>query len=106
MVKLKLVADPTFQAAVPIPIAGGKPVPVVFTFKHRTRAALDEWMKVMEGKSNLEYIMGMAEAWELEDAFTKENVELLLQNRLGAADAISFTYHNELYPAKLGNSAR
>jgi len=106
MAKLKLVANPTFKAKVGIPTAGGDPVEVEFTFKHRTKAALDQWMKDMTGKGNAEYILGFVEAWELEDALTKENIETLLENYMGASQAIIDVYFDELYPAKLGNSAR
>ena len=37
--KFSLVANPTFTRAVEIPVAGGKPATVEFTFKHRTRDA-------------------------------------------------------------------
>ena len=41
--------------------------------------------------------------WDLDDAFTVENVELLLQNYMGAALAIYRAYVDELVKAKAKN---
>jgi len=37
MAKIKLIPEPTFTAKVPVPVPGGKPVEVEFTFLHRKR---------------------------------------------------------------------
>lgn len=103
MSKLKLVANPTFQAAVPIPVAGGEDVKVLMTFKHRTTAALEEFIKTREGKTDTETFMDMVTAWDLEDEFNKDNVELLTQNYAGAAIATFTSYIDELFKAKVKN---
>ena len=103
MAKLTLKADPTFQSKVSIPVAGGDPVEVVFTFKHRTKSGLDEFIKSRAGVSDVDSFMDMVEGWELDDKFTKENVELLLENRIGTALATYRKYVDELVQAKLGN---
>lgn len=100
-VTFKLKADPTFEAAVPIPIPGSDPKKVKFTFKHRTKDELKEF--VTEERSDIDVVMNIAVGWELEPPFTRENVELLLQNYHGAATAISLTYMRELGGARLGN---
>ena len=104
MAKLTLVASPTFRAKVGIPVAGGESVPIEFIFRHRTRDALDEFIKSRHDKSDPESFMEIVEGWELEDAFTRENVELLLQNYIGAALAVYRAYVEELVQAKLKNS--
>jgi hypothetical protein len=103
MSKLKLVAAPTFKSKVPIPVAGGPPVEVEFVFRHRTKTALDEWIKSRADKSDAESFLEMVEGWELEDQFGKESVELLLENYVGAALATYRVYVDQLVQAKLKN---
>ncbi len=103
MAKLKLVASPTFKAKVGIPVAGGAPAEVEMTFKHRTKSALDEFIKSREDKSDAESFMAMVEGWDLEDAYTKENVDLLLENFIGAALAAYRVYVEELVGARTKN---
>ena len=47
--------------------------------------------------------MLMASGWELEEPFDEEHVEKLLDNYLGAFDAIQTTYLRELTEARTGN---
>jgi Domain of unknown function (DUF1789). len=104
MAKLKLIANPTFKAKVPIPVAGGESVGVEMTFKHRTKSGLEEWLKApREDKSDTDIFLEMVEAWDLEDPFNRENVELLLENYMGSAVATHRTYIDQLIQAKLGN---
>lgn len=104
MAKLKLIADPTFTAKVAIPVAGGDPVDVEMTFKHRTR---DEFMEHAKAsakyKDDTELVMSVAVGWGLDDAFNAANVKLLVQNHHGSAQAIASAYVNELTKARLGN---
>ena len=103
MAKLKLVAAPTFSHPVKIPMAGGAPVPVTMEFKHRTKKELDEFIKSRAEKTDTETVLEMVSSWELEDEYNKENVELLLENYIGAALAVYTTYIDQLVQAKLGN---
>jgi hypothetical protein len=41
--------------------------------------------------------------WELDEPFNDENIQLLLDNYLGAARSIVSTYYTELAAAKKGN---
>jgi hypothetical protein len=99
MAKLKLVANPTFKAKVEIPVAGGDPVPVEFIFKHRTKTALEEFVKTRTGKSDAESFMEMVEGWELDDPFNKESVELLCDNYIGAGLETYRVYLDQLMQA-------
>lgn len=101
--KLRLVADPTFKAKVGIPVAGGDEVPVVMTFKHRTKTQLDEFIGSRSGVSDYDTFMAMVEGWDLEEPFTPENVTLLLENYIGAAVSTLRTYIDELVKARVGN---
>jgi hypothetical protein len=103
MAKLALNAAPTFRAKVSIPVAGGPPVDVEMTFRHRTKTQLDEFVKSREGKTDTESFMEMVSAWDLEDPFSVESVSLLLENYIGAALAAYRKYLDELVQAKLGN---
>ena len=104
MAKLKLIANPTFTAKVAIPVAGGEAVDVEMTFKHRTRKELDEFIDSLASKTDdAEIFLEIVVGWELEDAFNRESVELLLQNYHGAAVATYTTYRDELRKAKLKN---
>ena len=103
MAKLALVAAPVFRALVPISVAGGAAVEVEFTFKHRTKTALDEFVKSRAKKQDAESVLAMAEGWELSDEFNAVNVELLLQNYIGAALAVYRVYIDQLVQARLGN---
>lgn len=103
MAKLSLKAAPTFKAKVGIPVAGGKAEPVEFTFKHRTKSALDEFIQSRTDKTDVDSLLDMVEAWDLADEFNRENVELLLENYAGAAVAAYRVYIDELIQAKAKN---
>lgn len=103
MAKLKLQPNPTFKASVGIPVAGGDPVSVEFTFRHRSRDDLQAFIDGSPKRSDVENIMDMATAWELSDAFTAESVQLLVQNYISAPLAIFQSYLDELVKARTGN---
>jgi hypothetical protein len=103
MAKLKLIANPTFKSKVGIPVAGGEPVEVEFTFKHRTKTALDEFIKSRADKSDTDTFMEMVEGWDLADEFNKNSVDLLLENYIGTALATYRVYVDQLIQSKLKN---
>jgi hypothetical protein len=103
MTTFSLKAAPTFKAKVSFPVPGGGFVPVELTFKHRTKAALNEFLKTREGKTDSESFAAMVTAWELEDEFTPANIALLLENSIGSALATYRTYIDELTKAREGN---
>ena len=103
MAKLSLAAAPTFQAKVSIPVPGGKPVSISFTFKGRSKDEFKEYMETLAELSDVEAIMDTASGWDLEDAFGEENVAKLLQAYIGAAKAIFEKYISEISGARLGN---
>ncbi|MBX9849593.1 MAG: phage tail assembly chaperone [Rhodocyclaceae bacterium] len=103
MPKLKLTPNPTFQKDVDIHVPGESPCQVKFTFKHRTRAQLDAFIKSRPEKSDIESVMEMAEGWDLEDEFGKASLEKLIENYVGSPMAIYTTYIDELVKAKAKN---
>lgn len=104
MAKFKLVANPTFKAKVGIPVAGGEHVEVEFTFKHRTKTALEEFIASREKQSDVDTFLEMVSGWDLADEFNKENVETLLENYIGAALETFRVYLDQLVQARLKNS--
>jgi hypothetical protein len=101
--KLSLTPAPTFRAKVEIPVAGGNPAPVEFTFKHRTKSALDKFMNSRTGASDVDSVMDMVEGWDLAEPFDRAGVEALLENYAGAALALYVGYVDELLQAKRKN---
>lgn len=110
--KLVLTANPTFKAIVGIPVPGQENnSPVEFVFKHRMKSDLQEWRDAMLEEMKVsgvsaDHVMSMASGWDLEEAFSAENVQLLLETYPGSGLAIYVKYNNELQDAKLGNSVR
>jgi hypothetical protein len=106
MAKIQLTASPTFSAPVPIPVPGTKPVDVSFTFKARTK---DQFRAFLDGlhtnpdREDADVLMDIAAGWELDDAWTRENVLQLTQSYIGSARAVIETYMAELTAARVKN---
>ena len=103
MPKLTLIAAPTFPAEVPIPIAGGDPISVSMTFKHRTKRELESFVKEREGKSDIDSFLDFVIGWELEDEFNRENIETLFEHHIGTPIVAFRTYLDQLYKAREKN---
>lgn len=104
MAAFSLVPDPTFKAKVDIPVPGKKPQKIEFTFKWRDA---DDFKTFMEGLGNYDSdtdaVLEFVTAWELADAFNRENVEQLVKNYIGSAKALIQAYISENAGARLGN---
>ena len=103
MPAIKLIANPTFEAEVLIPVHGGEDAPVKFVFKHRTKKELKKWQNDLKKKDDAVVILEIIESWEFDDDVTKEAAETLVENYSGAAVAILQVYLTELAQAKLKN---
>lgn len=103
MAKLSLKIDPTFPVTVTIPKAGTEAVQIKLVCKHRTKAQLDEFIKSRADKSDADSILDMATGWDLDDAFTAENIEQMCQNYIAAPLEIYREYVSELVKAKAKN---
>lgn len=101
--KLSLMAQPTFFADVPIPVAGKGEVKVKFEFKHRTRDELEAWLKSRGERTDVQAMLDMVKSWELDDEFNAENMTTLLQSYVGAARATIDTYIDHLIKGRSGN---
>lgn len=103
MPKFALKAEPTFTAKVAFPIAGRPAVEVLLTFKHRTKTALEAFLKTREAQTDVQSFLDMVVAWDLADEFTPANVEELLENHIGVAVASYLRYVEELTTQRRGN---
>lgn len=101
--KFTLAVSPTFKRDVSIPVPGDRPANINFTFKHKTRDELRDFVAGLEGREDLEVVLEVASAWGIDEAFEEDNVEILLQNYPGAALAIIDTYLKEVSGARKGN---
>lgn len=99
----KLKADPTFTIKVEFPVAGKPSVPVDVTFKHRTGKELDAWRQESEGRPAVDVFMECVIGWGLTEEFTRENVEILLDNHIGVQMAVYVAYITELTKHKEKN---
>jgi hypothetical protein len=101
--KFSLVPAPTFKAAVTIQVPGGKSVQVEFVFKHRSRDEFKEFVESMDGRKDVEILLDIASGWELEDAFGEKSLQQLVDNYMGAGQAVVQTYMAELTAARAKN---
>lgn len=103
MAKLSLEVSPTFPLTVTIPKAGAEPVMLKLTGRHRTKTQLDEFIKSRADKEDAASILDMATGWDLDDAFTLENIEMMCQNYIAAPLEIYRAYIDQLVGAKAKN---
>lgn len=104
MAKLTLKAKPTFKAKVAIPTPGEEEFdPVEFTFKHRTRDEMDEYLKSVNELKDAALIMSVASAWELADEFNEKNLNDFSQDYIMAPNAVFEKYLDELVKARTKN---
>ncbi|USE78906.1 phage tail assembly chaperone [Cupriavidus gilardii] len=114
----KINPNPTFTATVTIPVPGGKPEKLKLTFRHKSRDQAKDYFDriakeaaeaIESGKTDdvarerraLEEIVA---GWEdVDQPFSGDALEQLLQNYHGAATAILDTFTTELNLARRGN---
>lgn len=101
--KFSLTLAPTFRCKVGIPVPGEKSADVEFIFKGRSREAFKDFIESLKDREDADVVMDIASGWDLEDAFTKENVEILTGNYLGAAKAVIEAYLSELTTGRAKN---
>ncbi len=101
--RLKLQPAPTFKATVQIPVPGGKDEPVEFVFKFRNRDEIKKLIDGVDGQLWTDVILAVAENWDLSDPFTRESIDLLTTNYVGAGQAIFDTYVEQHTKARAKN---
>lgn len=110
--KLKLKQDATFKSVVPVVLPGGEAVDVTFEFKNRTREELKQFYADLAGADELDamdldqdtdFVMSYLVGWDIEEAFTRDNLKILLDNYpFVGADAVK-VYLREINGARTKN---
>lgn len=126
MAKIRIAQNPTFKAFVSVPIVGGEPEKIEFTFKYRDRLGLaalfDEWnLKRVEVRTTLgesptlseivaadteqqsQQIKDLVVGWGFDDKFDDKSIRALVTSCQGAAEAVVNAYQNAFNQARLGN---
>lgn len=126
MAKIRIAQNPTFKAFVSIPIVGGEPEKIEFTFKYRDRLGLaalfDEWnlkrdadrtalgesptlseIVAADTEQQSQQIKDLVVAWGFDDKFDDKSIRALVTSCQGAAEAVVNAYQNAFNQARLGN---
>lgn len=125
MSKIKLGQAPkTFKSKVSIPMIDGSDATIEMVFKYRTKtqygALVDDLMstaekaskskdKTIEGAfksaidNNVDFVLKIAEGWDLDDEFNAENIALLDDEYQGAITAIGEAYRSALVEGRAKN---
>lgn len=102
MARLKLNPDPTFLAKVEVPVPGGT-ADIACTFKYRDRAQAKAWHEARLEAEDVDVLLDVLVAWDLDDELNRENVERLCNAYPGASLAILHRYARELNGIRQGN---
>lgn len=103
---------PTFQAQVPLSVPGlPEPLCVAITFRHKNKAALNDWLRTSIGKNDAailhELIVGWAGVQDdagLEVPYSLSALNDLIGGYWSARDEITRCYLRELKESKTKNS--
>lgn len=128
----KIAVNPTFKATVQVPVVGGDPLPISFTFKSMDRLALaktfDSWKEQnlamlkeaqemeesgtplnlaewteREMKVQVSQLKDIVVGWGFEDEFNDENIEALVATSVSVTDVIIEQYNDAYQRARSGN---
>ena len=105
----KLQPNPTFKCPVSIPVPGGKSGAITVLFNHKGRKALQEFFGNLgaegESRTDVEMLSELISGWEgVDEKFSEEALETLLDAYPGAAMALFETYRAEVLEARVKNS--
>jgi hypothetical protein len=127
MAKFSIAPKPTFTVDVAIPLVGGKPAMVPFTFKYRDRIELaelfDSWKEKAEAlgerfngteptmsevtaaevEQGVAQINDLVVSWGFGDKLNDESITALVKSCVGVSDAVVKAYSDAFGKARLGN---
>jgi hypothetical protein len=123
MAKIKLGNRPkSFKAKVSFPLLDGDTGVIEMVYKYRTRTEFGEFIdslvkeagtqkedfslkEILEKtkSTNADYIFQVAEGWDLDEEFTKENIAQLCDEVPAAALEIMNMYRSAISEGRLGN---
>ena len=102
--KLKLKHDATFKHSVQIPVAGGDFEKVVLEFRSKTQKELNAFVeKISTYDTDTDMLMDFVVGWDVVETFSRDNLDVLLDNYIGSGSLILKSYLNEIGKARLGN---
>lgn len=99
---LKLQPDPTFAAAVYIPVPGTKPAQLRVTFRHLNKTDLKAFLEGIENRTPVDALFEVVAGWEHETPFSREALAELLDNYHAAGTALLEKYLHELTGGQIG----
>lgn len=101
----KLAPNSSFWAKVSLSVPGSeKPVQIELEFKYQSKTALKKYFESLESKSDAEAIGEIVLNWKGVDAeFSRENLEVLLENYSASVREIFAAYQREILEAKTKN---
>ena len=103
-----LQPKPTFVKEVVLTVPGGGEGKFKGVFKHKGKTELQEFFASISDpekpRPDIETVLDILEGWEgVDQKFSKENVEILLENYVGAHIAILNAYSTGYFEAKEKN---
>lgn len=99
-----LQPNPTFRAKVAIPVPGAPSVKVEFEFRHKPKDELLAFLQATQGRDDIDVLLDVVVRWwDVDEDFSRESLNKLVQNYPGAGAAILGLYAKELADARLGN---
>ena len=100
----QLEPSPTFTAPVAIPLPGGETATIDFIFKHKKKAAFQQFVDSIKDQPELATCAEVVSGWANVNAeYSIEALESMLDNYHGAALAILQSYIRELTGARVKN---
>lgn len=102
--KLTLTPNPTFKATVMVPVAGGKPVPVEWTFKYRDREEYKEFFATLGNDTpDADLLLDIGSGWDLDDPYDRASMEKFARVYMAGPGEVLATYVRELSGAREKN---
>lgn len=104
----KLQPNPTFKVDVTIPVPGGKDGKLTIEFKHKGKKALKEFFDSLTSEDNqrsdVDALSDLIAGWSgVDEKFSAEALEQLLDNYPSAAMALFEAYRTEVLEARVKN---
>jgi hypothetical protein len=101
---LKLAPEPTFVAAVTVPVPGGSDELINVTFRHQGKAALKVWIDAAASRDDLDSLSEVIVGWSgVEAEFSRDALAAVLDAYPRAAVSMLESYVGELGKAAAKN---
>lgn len=97
---------PTFPVTVQLTAPGGEKRQMEITYRHKGKAALAAWRKLVETRppeEEADILMEIITDWQADEPFSRQALERMLDNYYAAAQELYIAYLAGLSGARLGN---